>query len=488
MPIRLSSYYNDPSIGQGASNIAALFAPPSGTDLLNGAKIQDQQLRTSTLGDLIRRAADPNVDQGTLDRQAALIGSYAPSQSMTAVRLNNDTTRSTNAADNARAIQVAKLQEQGSLARHFASPVILGDGQTAYLPDQTQAATGLGPTLTGGVRLNSGQSFTRPDGSTLSGPEAAETEDGVKAAILRGMDPAMQRSVVFGNTPVERVVGPTGLPTFSTRMDALGQRSAPTDSGPSTVAKLQSERAALPPGDQRAAELTSAIDAAGRGQTPDTFRQTADADAAKTYSDMAKAGQRARSFESDIDTLGELLTDAPTGVTAPGRLKAAQYAQALGLNDVAAGLTGGKMDALTAANAIAQRMAPTLRVPGSGAQSDRELQNFLASIPSIATQPGGNQLILSTLRGGARYQQQVGEIAQRASRQEISRADADAQIAAVPTPFAAFSAARAAQPGATQPAPAAAPAPVRVASPDEARRLPSGTPIQLPDGTIGKVP
>jgi hypothetical protein len=43
--------------------------------------------------------------------------------------------------------------------------------------------------------------------------------------------------------------------------------------------------------------------------------------------------------------------------------------------------------------AIRARVAPTLRVPGSGATSDFETKQFLAAIPSLAQYPAGRELI-----------------------------------------------------------------------------------------------
>lgn len=454
MPVRLNSYYNDPSIGQAVGNLAAAFAPPDGTQLYAGQKAQGEAWKNSRLAELYAMAGRPDVDQSVLDRQAALAGAYNPNQSLTAVGMNNDTTLKTNAADNARAIQQTRLQQQGDTTRTLLAP--LSEGQVRHAPPGVAQFYNIPEQQIGGVKLSAGQNFTFPGGQTIEGPEAPETESTIKARVLGGMPIEQQRAVVFGSTPIDPVVGPDGKPLNVTRLGAIGQQPAakPADVAPTNVAKLQAERAALQPGDPRAAELTAAIDAAGRGQTTDTFKQTSDQLAAKNYETLATDGQKARGFQSDVDMLGTLLSDAPTGIAAPARLKAAQYAQGLGLPDVAAGLTGGKMDTLTAANAIVQRLAPSLRVPGSGAQSDRELGNFLASLPSISTQPGGNKIILDTLRGGAAYKQQVGEIANRALRGEIDRATADAQIAAVPTPFSAYSASRAEPTAASGGAPA----------------------------------
>jgi hypothetical protein len=81
--------------------------------------------------------------------------------------------------------------------------------------------------------------------------------------------------------------------------------------------------------------------------------------------------------------------------------------------DVLKGYKGGKFDELQAslgpyfpgtklaeissaagiANALRAKIAPTLRVPGSGATSDFEMKQFMAAIPSLAQYPEGRELL-----------------------------------------------------------------------------------------------
>jgi hypothetical protein len=45
------------------------------------------------------------------------------------------------------------------------------------------------------------------------------------------------------------------------------------------------------------------------------------------------------------------------------------------------------------ANALRAKIAPTLRVPGSGATSDFEMKQFMAAIPSLSQYPEGRELL-----------------------------------------------------------------------------------------------
>jgi flagellar protein FlgJ len=51
--------------------------------------------------------------------------------------------------------------------------------------------------------------------------------------------------------------------------------------------------------------------------------------------------------------------------------------------------------------------------------SDADLALFKQSLPRVINTPGGNELILQTLRGIAEYDMQAGQIAQRLASGEI---------------------------------------------------------------------
>lgn len=94
------------------------------------------------------------------------------------------------------------------------------------------------------------------------------------------------------------------------------------------------------------------------------------------------------------------------------------------------------VDNVQALNAAVQYLAPRLRVPGTGAQSDAELRNFMNSVPTLAGQPGGNKLILDTLQGLVQYKLKRAEIAQAWQSGELSGKEATKRIQALPSPFA----------------------------------------------------
>ncbi|WP_417433411.1 hypothetical protein [Hoeflea sp.] len=121
-----------------------MFAPPSGAEASGWASANAKKEEAARLRALWEDPNNPNFD-----RRNIAVGNYTPTQSFYAQDQNNATTirgqnvsaatsRANNAADNA-----------GLLARQYAEPVKLNQGETAYLPQQMQEGTGLNGTLAG---------------------------------------------------------------------------------------------------------------------------------------------------------------------------------------------------------------------------------------------------------------------------------------------------------------------------------------------------
>lgn len=151
---------------------------------------------------------------------------------------------------------------------------------------------------------------------------------------------------------------------------------------------------------------------------------------AKRMNDLADDGGKAGEDAMLFQRFGDLLGSVQTGKTTETLERVRQ-------------MTGLSLDANTdnvqALNAAIQYVAPRLRVPGAGAQSDRELNNFIASIPSLAGSPDGNKQILSTLSGLVDYRRARANIATQWQLGDLSAKDAQKQIDAIPSPFAALS-------------------------------------------------
>ncbi|KQO88888.1 hypothetical protein ASF36_23975 [Methylobacterium sp. Leaf90] len=183
-----------------------------------------------------------------------------------------------------------------------------------------------------------------------------------------------------------------------------------------------------------APKTTVNIDNKGAGK----FVEKANELQANRYAEMVKAADNAVPLRADIDTMAQIGEQISTGKLAGARLGLAQYAQAVGLGSVADSLTNGKMGEMEAFTALADKLTPQMRVPGSGSTSDAEGRSFKNSLPSLLKTPEGNAIIVDTFRGLVDYQAQAGEIAGRALRGEMSQAEADQAIKALPNPYTRF--------------------------------------------------
>ena len=121
MAIRSNGYFNNPQFAAAAGNLAALFEPPSGADAAGFATAKAKKEEASRLAQLFVQSQSPEFNQTQFDRGAVAAGIYNPSQSYYSVDLGDATTRrgqdvvastsrSNNAADNARALQETKLK------------------------------------------------------------------------------------------------------------------------------------------------------------------------------------------------------------------------------------------------------------------------------------------------------------------------------------------------------------------------------------------
>ena len=151
--------------------------------------------------------------------------------------------------------------------------------------------------------------------------------------------------------------------------------------------------------------------------------------AAKRYDEIVADAGRSKQLLSDVRTLGELGKNIGTGKNAEFRATIGPYAEMLGIKIDA-------LDDIQAFEAITNRVAPALRVPGSGAQSDMELRNFLKSLPTLGNTPDGNMLVQRTLEGMVQTKLAAAEIASRALTGEITRKDADKLLRDLPDPMA----------------------------------------------------
>lgn len=281
----------------------------------------------------------------------------------------------------------------------------------------------------------------------------------------------------------------------------------PDPSSPSGFRNVRRSEAvgqpAVPPGPQVAIDQ--------RGQTAyDQHRGTA---LATEEADIRASGPRSRQTLARLGTIEQNLERFRSGAMAGTQMRVGQIANALGVPVSLLERMGMSPDAVAAGEQIgsvsAQMLQGMLGPGGFPAQNfsnaDREMLE--RALPGLANTPQGNRLIIGVMRAQAQRQVDISEAWGQWRRQNGSGMESydrftmerlpqiTGQDVLAPLLQDAFpvNETPAAAPGvqADPPARAAAPggrAPVRVTSPTDARRLPPGTPIQLPDGSIGRVP
>lgn len=170
-----------------------------------------------------------------------------------------------------------------------------------------------------------------------------------------------------------------------------------------------------------ATNVTTTVDTKGEN----AFATKAGQLQADRYNDLATEAQSSKQMLSDVQTLNELGKNIQTGKLAEAKAAIGPYAQALGVD-----VKG--LSEIQAFEAIVNRVAPSLRVKGSGAQSDYELKNFLKSLPSLGNTPEGNEIATKTMQGLYQNKLAAAEIGSKALAREITPAQADKMLRELP--------------------------------------------------------
>ena len=149
-------------------------------------------------------------------------------------------------------------------------------------------------------------------------------------------------------------------------------------------------------------------------------------DAARIGS-ISEQAMNAQSNIANIDRLGQMLAASPTGAEAAFKSMLGDY-----------GVQTEGLDTLQSAQALINTMIPGQRQPGSGPMSDRDVEMFKASLPRLINSPGGNELILQTMRGIAQYDVQRGQIVQHLRSGQITREQAFEALGRLQNPLSGF--------------------------------------------------
>lgn len=123
---------------------------------------------------------------------------------------------------------------------------------------------------------------------------------------------------------------------------------------------------------------------------------------AATIETVNNAGLAAQRNLGRIDQLESILSSTPTGMGASIAQTAGEW-----------GIPTEGLSEIQAAEALINSLVPEQRQPGSGPMTDADLDLFKKSLPRIINQPGGNQIIIDTMRAIAQYDAEGAAIVQR---------------------------------------------------------------------------
>ena len=149
---------------------------------------------------------------------------------------------------------------------------------------------------------------------------------------------------------------------------------------------------------------------------------------AKMFSDMATEGVNANSEIGQIQQLRELVAATPGGLEGGLKSIAASYGISIGEDTTA----------IQAADALINKLVPAQRAPGSGPMSDRDVELYKSSLPSLWKTPEGNAILLDTMEALSRYKAQQAEISAAVLNREMTRQDGMKALRDLPDPLASF--------------------------------------------------
>ena len=163
------------------------------------------------------------------------------------------------------------------------------------------------------------------------------------------------------------------------------------------------------------------IDQRAASKFEDAF---AEADA-KTLNSMTKTGLEAQKNLATIQSLENLLENMRTG----GLASAKELAGRLGVK------TEG-LSEIQAFKAAVSRLAPGQREEGSGTMSDKDVVLYLKGIPALINQPGGNAIIIDTIKKINEYDLEGARIVNEMRAGNLTRAQAFTALQNRPNPLA----------------------------------------------------
>ena len=180
---------------------------------------------------------------------------------------------------------------------------------------------------------------------------------------------------------------------------------------------------------QKAPKMTQTVG----GSDQSAFFTQSQKDMAGVYTNIVEGGFQAQKNLGQIQRLEGLLSESGSGFLPAAKVFLSSN---FGVD------LGEEADAGTAAKAIVQKMVMEGRPPDSGVFTDADATRLEQTLPNLMNQPGGDKLIIQTLRNISQYDVARSEIAQKAQSGEISLKDANKMMLELEDPMRIYDAAR----------------------------------------------
>lgn len=321
-------------------------------------------------------------------------------------------------------------QQQAARAQGQPAQMVQAPG-TADLPPQGANAT---PTQAQGFAvpgnmLPPNDPFPRVTTQQLYGVlQNPQASDGQRAMAKSIIDNRMKYS--DENAPDKREM--TRLQTEKLRREVEGEGATPLSAEERASFGIPQGQAAYKTrsGEIKFGPAGTKVDINQKGENK--FEEELGKGQAKRFNDLIAEGDVAQGRLADIQTLRETSRRLGSqGSSANLKATIGPYAESLGI----------KVDGLSDIQlyeSITQRLAPTLRAPGSGSTSDIEFKGFQRAIGPLSNTPAAREMILDTFEAASRNDVARADIASRLAQKEITRGQAEKELRSLPNPLEAF--------------------------------------------------
>jgi uncharacterized protein (TIGR02594 family) len=311
------------------------------------------------------------------------------------------------------------------------STEVLGGGQQS---PQTQPAPQQSPSMLSPAPMAQTPSIGQPQ------QQAAPAADGVPPlpASTRTMGPSPQKILEFINKNGSKL-SPEARKMYMGLYEKSLEAYKPTTSQSDYRAYYEQEMAAgRAPLTIRQWEIEGKTALAPK--TTINTGERADAEFSKKFAganaerwgEYLKQSDVAKGRMSDIEIMREASRNLGSqGVAANVKATFGPYLEAAGID------VNGLSDIQTW-EAVTKRIAPTLRVAGSGSTSNIEYEGMLKGLGPLSNNPVAREAILNTFEASSRNEIERGRIASLLATDQISRTEAEKMVQALPDPMTSF--------------------------------------------------